>query len=245
MTYNGVITAGGRIDGAFAQQIGTRVKALAPFAGSTFLNRTIAAMRDAGVERIAVVGGDEVRRACSEHVEQIVHESDDGAENLRRALHAWNGEAPLLYATSDMPFITGAALRAFAEAAPPGALALPLTEWDDFTRRFPEAPPFGITLAGQKVVNGGVFAIPADAVPRIESFARRFFDARKSPLQMARLTGPLLLLQFLFKRLSVAQLEIHAQRLLRIPARAVRSAPPELAYDVDVLEEYRYALDHA
>jgi hypothetical protein len=30
--------------------------------------------------------------------------------------------------------------------------------------------------------------------------------------------------------------------LLGIPAHAVRNAPPELAYDVDVLEEYRYAI---
>jgi hypothetical protein len=144
-----------------------------------------------------------------------------------------------------MPFITPPAVRAFIEATPSGTLALPLTEWRDFVQRFPAAPPFGITLAGEKVVNGGVFAVPAGAAPNIEMFARRFFDARKSPLAMARLTGPLLLVQFLVKRLSVAQLQTHAQRLLGVPARAVRAAPAELAYDVDVLEEYRYAIEHA
>jgi hypothetical protein len=126
-----------------------------------------------------------------------------------------------------------------------GTLALPLTEWEDFERRFPHAPPFGITLCGEKVVNGGVFAIPAGGAPRIEAFARRFFDARKSPLRMAQLTGPMLLLQFLLKRLSVAKLQEHAERLLGMQARAVRSAPAELAYDVDILEEYRYAVDRA
>jgi CTP:molybdopterin cytidylyltransferase MocA len=245
VTYNAVITAGGRVNGAFAQTIGTPVKALAPFGGSTFLHRTIAALRDAGVERIAVVGGEEVRAACAGDVEQIVHESEDGAENLRRALHAWNGDAPLLYATSDMPFITGAAIRDFVASTPAGTLALPLAEWSDFERRFPQAPPFGIMLAGEKVVNGGIFALPAGSTSRIESFARRFFDARKSPLRMAQLTGPVLLLQFLFKRLSVAGLQTHAQRLLGIPSRAVRHAAPELAYDVDILEEYRYAIEHA
>jgi GTP:adenosylcobinamide-phosphate guanylyltransferase len=245
MMYSAVITAGGRVDGEFARTIGTRVKALAPFRGSTFLHRTIDALRDAGVERIAVVGGDEVRDACAADVEQVVRESEDGAENLRRALYSWNGDVALLYATSDMPFITAEAVRTFVEATPSGTLALPLTEWGDFERRFPKAPPFGITLAGEKVVNGGVFAIPAGAAPNIDNFARRFFDARKSPLAMARLTGPLLLLQFLLKRLSVAQLQAHAQRLLALPARAVRAAPPELAYDVDVLEEYRYAVEHA
>jgi GTP:adenosylcobinamide-phosphate guanylyltransferase len=244
VNYTAVITAGGRVDGAFAQMIGTPVKALAPFAGSTFLHRTIAALREAGIERVAVVGGDEVRRACAAEVDEVVHESENGAENLRRALYAWNGDAPLLYATSDMPFITASAVREFLAATPDGTLALPLTEWPDFDRRFPGAPPFGITLAGEKVVNGGIFAIPSGAASRIETFARRFFDARKSPIGMARLTGPAFLLQFLFKRLSIAKLQAHAERLLGIRACAVRSAPAELAYDVDILEEYRYALEH-
>lgn len=245
MSYCAVITAGGRVDAAFAEVIGTPVKALAPFAGSTFLQRTISALRDAGIERIAVVGGEEVGLACAGAADRLIPEAADGAENLRRALYAWNGDAPLLYATSDMPFITGASVREFLNASEPSTLTLPLTEWVDFERRFPDAPPFGITLAGEKVVNGGVFAIPALCAPRIEAFAKRFFDARKSPLRMARLTGAALLLQFLFKRLSVAKLQDHAERLLGIRARAVRYAPAELAYDVDVLEEYRYALDRA
>jgi GTP:adenosylcobinamide-phosphate guanylyltransferase len=243
--YVAVITAGGRVDGEFAAVIGTQVKALAPFAGSTLLHRTIAALRGAGIERIAVVGGDEVRRACAHDVEQIVAESAGGAENLRRALYAWDGDAPLLYATSDMPFITAEAVGTFLDRSAADTLALPLTEWRDFERRFPQSPPFGITLAGEKVVNGGIFAVPPGSARRLEAFAKRFFDARKSPLRMARLTGPALLFQFLFKRLSVAKLQQHAERLLQMPARAVRNAPPELAYDVDVLEEYRYAIERA
>lgn len=245
MKYSAVITAGGRVDGEFASVTGTPIKALAPLRGKTFLRITIDALRESGVERIAVVGGAEVRQACAGAVERIVDESARGAENLRRALYAWDTQTPLLYLTSDMPFITAAALQAFLDRVPADTLALPLTEWSDFARRFPGAPPFGITLAGEKVVNGGAFVIPPCAQQRIEEFAMRFFDARKSVWRMARLTGPSLLLQFIFRRLGVAQLESHARRLLGIPALAVRNAPAELAYDVDVLEEYRYAAGQA
>ncbi|HEV3153662.1 MAG TPA: NTP transferase domain-containing protein [Candidatus Baltobacteraceae bacterium] len=241
---NAVITAGGRVDGEFARTIGVSVKALAPFVHSTFLEIAIRAAREAGADRIAVVGGDEVARAAGPDV-RVIREAPSGAENLRLALGAWDHRAPLLYMTSDMPFVTGDAVKTFIAAAPADALALPLTEWPDFSRRFPAAPPFGITLAGEKVVNGGAFLIPPGAAPSIERFATQFFDARKSPLRMAALTGIPLLLQFLLRRLSVARLEEHAQRLLHVPAKAVRQAPPELAYDVDLLEEYRYAVAHA
>lgn len=245
MSFAAVITAGGRVEGEFAREIGTDVKALAPFRGATFLDRTIAALREAGAGRIAVVGGRDVRAACAGSVDRVIDESADGAENLRRALRAWSNGEPLAYLTSDMPFIDACALRAFLSSTPEDALAMPLTEFRDFESRFPGAPPFGITLAGEKVVNGGAFLIPAGCADRIERFATRFFDARKSPLGMARLTGPAFLLQFLCKRLTVAKLEAHAQRLLDVRAVAVRRSPPELAYDVDTYEEYRYAIRQA
>ncbi len=245
MEWSAVITAGGRVDATFAGALGTPVKALAPFRGATFLRRTIDALRAIGVDRIAVVGGAEVRAACERDDVRVIDESSDGAENLRRALRAWDDRAPLLYATSDMPFITADAVRAFLARVPDGTLALPLAEVDAFDKRFPGAPPFGVTLAGETVVNGGLFAIPPGAAQRIEHFAARFFDARKSVWRMARLTGPVLLLQFALRRLGIGQLESHARRLLGVPALAVRDAPPELAYDVDVLEEYRYAVAHA
>jgi len=245
MEYAAVITAGGRVEGEFAAAIGTDVKALAPFLESTLLARTIDAVRDLGIERIAVIGGEAVRAACEQQVQRVIQESASGSENLLRALHAWDNDAPVLYLTSDMPFITSQALRSFIDAVPAATLALALTEFADFERQFPGAPPFGITLAGEKVVNGGAFVIPSRCAQNIERFAVRFFDARKSVWGMARLTGPALLLQFVLRRLSVAKLERHARRLLGIPARAVRNAPPELAYDVDVLEEYRYAVERA
>ena len=61
--------------------------------------------------RIAIVGGSEVRAAFEARVETIVDESPSGSQNLLRALRAWpeDGE-PLIYATSDLPYVSGAAV---------------------------------------------------------------------------------------------------------------------------------------
>ena len=129
------------------------------------------------------------------------------------------------------------------ENAGDGALAVPLTDGDAFERRFPGAPPFGITLGGERVVNGGVFMIPAAAIAPLESVAARIFDARKRPWLMAGLVSPLILLRFLLRSLRISDLESAATRALGVTARAVRGAP-ELAFDVDGLAEYAYARDH-
>ena len=94
------------------------------------------------------------------------------------------------------------------------------------------------------MVNGGVFHIPAGAHTRIEMLAARLFDARKAPWRMASLVGVSFLVRFALRALSIAELETHAQRVLGIPAAAVRDCAPELAYDIDTLAEFRYARDH-
>jgi GTP:adenosylcobinamide-phosphate guanylyltransferase len=240
-----VVTAGGRIDGAFASAAGTRVKALAAVHGMTMLARVLDALRGCGADRIAVIGGDEVRAACGPAVEQLIEESPSGSKNLLRALRAWpeDGE-PLLYATSDLPYINAAAVRDFIERVPEATLGVPLAEFSAYAARFPQAPPTGITLAGERVVNGGVFLLPPDSAPLLAGAATAIFESRKRPWRMASLIGPAALIRFALGRLSVANLEATAHRVLQLPACAVRACAPELAFDVDTAAEYAYATEN-
>ena len=238
-----VITAGGPISGRYAERAGTRVKALAPVHGSTMLGHTIEALRGIGVARIAVVGGDDVRRVCESNVEKIVPDSGTGSGNVLGALEAWPEDGQrLLYLTCDMPFVTAAALQTFVDAVSPAHLSMALCDIDAFLLRFPNAPPFGITLSGEMVVNGGAFLIPAGATTLIRTFATRLFEARKAPWKMASIAGPALLWKFLFGRLAISELEARASKLLGIPVVAARGCAPELGFDADTLEEYEYAL---
>ncbi len=238
-----VITAGGPISGKYAERAGTQLKALAPMRGMTMLARTIEALRAIGVARIAVVGGEEVKRVCASTVEKIVPDAGTGRGNVLGALDAWPEDGQrLLYLTCDMPYVTAAALQTFLDAVPPTHLSMALCDIDAFLLRFPNVPPFGITLNGEMVVNGGAFMIPAGASRPIRSFATRLFEARKAPWKMASIAGPSLLLKFLFGRLAISELERRASGLLGIPVVAARSCAPELGFDADTLAEYEYAL---
>jgi hypothetical protein len=209
------------------------------------LDRMIAALRAAGIAEIAVVGGDEVRAACGSRVDRFVQESPSGSENLLRALRAWPDNERLLYATSDLPYVTDEAICDFKRRVGEGTLAVALSEFGEFSKRFPGAQSFGITLAGERVVNGGLFSIPQGATEQLASIATRFFEARKRPWRMASLVGPGVLVRFLSGRLRVADLEAMALHVLQVPAQALRGCAPELAFDVDTEADYRYACAHA
>lgn len=239
-----VITAGGPIDGAYAAAAGTRVKALAPVRGETMLARAVRAARGAGAREIAVVGGEAVRTVCERDVERVVSAAESGSENVLRALTVWPDNDTLLYMTSDLPYVESSALADFV-ARSGNALTIPLTPCEAFTRRFPGAAGFGIRIGRECVVNGGAFHLPPGTAPGVCAWAQRLFDARKHPLQMARLAGIDLLVRFVLRRLSVESLEGRARRVLGVQMRAVRDCAPELAYDADDAAAYRYACEHA
>jgi GTP:adenosylcobinamide-phosphate guanylyltransferase len=235
-----VITAGGTLNEAFAQALGTPTKALAPFGGRTLLDVAIDACAQAGIEGIAVVGGGEVRRHLRGSDVRVIDADDEGGTNVLRALEAWPGER-FTYLTSDLPFATGTGLSDLIARSEPYALTMGLSALEEFETSFPGAPPQGVALRGERVVNACAFVLAPTAIAPVRGLARRFFDARKSLFALARLLGPALCLRFVTKRLGVADVEAHARRVLGIPVGAVRGADPGLCYDVDTLEEYRYA----
>ena len=235
-----VITAGGRVDGAFAAGIGTGTKALAPFGAGVLLDVVLAAIRGAGIADIAVVGGPDIAAHLQGSGVVPIAAADDGATNVRRALDAWPGD-DLLYATSDLPFVEAAALTAFLSASSAFDLTMPLADGTAYEGAYPGAAPHTTALRDARVAGGSVFYIAAGARTAVRTVAATAFDARKSTFAMARLLGPALLLRFVLRRLRLGDVERRIATVLRVRAAAIRASAPGLCYDVDTLDDYRYA----
>jgi GTP:adenosylcobinamide-phosphate guanylyltransferase len=235
-----VITAGGTVEGSFAEAIGTPVKALARLGARTLLDVAIDACSGAGIEKIAVVGSDAVKAHLAGRDVRVIDAAVDGATNVLRALDAWPEER-FVYLTSDLPFASGPGLADFIRRSEPFALTMALAVNEVYESRFPGAPPNGVALRGERVVNGCAFVLHPTAIGPARAFATRLFDARKSLFALARLLGPTMCVRFMTKRLGVADMERYAQGVLGISVGAVRGADPGLCYDVDTLGAYEYA----
>ena len=240
-----VVTAGGRIDGDFAAAAGTNVKALAPIAASRCCSEL--SMRFAAPARRASpsIGGADVRDGLRRAGRA---RSSTKVPRERRIccarLRAWPDEGgALLYATSDLPYVTAADVGDFAARVEPGALAVALAEFGTFNARFPGAPAPGITLAGERVVNGGLFSIPAGSAASGSPRSQRASSSAQSaladgePRESAGFDP--LLSRHAEHRASRSD---GAQRVTQVPAHAVRNCAPELAFDVDTIAEYRVCL---
>jgi hypothetical protein len=59
---------------------------------------------------------------------------------------------------------------------------------------------------------------------------------------MARLLGPVFLLRFLARRLTIPEAEARASQITGCQCRVLMDADPRLSCDVDHLADYEYAL---
>ena len=239
-----VITAGGLVDGDFAEAIGTRVKALATVGSRVLLDVVLDACAGAGIESVAVVGGAEVRTRLAGRDVRVIDAAVDGGTNVLRALDAWPGER-FVYLTSDMPFANADGLRELIARSGEFALTMALAGVAAYEARFPGAGEHSVALGGERVANGNAFVIGPTAVAPVRAFATKLFHARKSLPRLALLLGPSLCWRFATKQLTIADIEAFGRRRLGVAVGALRDCDPGLCYDVDSLDDYRYACTHS
>ena len=121
--FDVLLPAGGRISGDYARAAGTEIKALISFGGVTVLERTIAALRATNrANRIAVIGPREIENhAATRAADLFAEEGTSGPDNVFRGLEKLgydsNNHARVLAVTTDLPFLSAAALLDFFTAA--------------------------------------------------------------------------------------------------------------------------------
>ncbi|MDR3690138.1 MAG: NTP transferase domain-containing protein [Fimbriimonas sp.] len=251
LTFDAILPAGGLIGPEFAAQVGTSNKALIQFGDKTILERTIASLRETGrVGRIVVAGSDEVRKSESAKLADLtVASGRSGPESILNGLKALlaekNPPAKVVVATTDLPFLTPKLVTDFIDTCPPNVdLCMPLITKSQYQARFPHSHSTFIPLKDDTWTAGNVYLIDVKALESSMPHLEKVFLVRKSKLGMAKMLGPIFLYRFLRKQLTVPMVEAKIKQMLGCTGAPVLNCAPELAYDIDALDDYEYALKH-
>lgn len=236
------------MDEAFASAVGVHHKPLIRFGDQSVLERTVSAIKTAFPGgRIVVVGPESVRHHIAEQVSMALPEADSGPANILLGLD-WlrrTTDGPLgkvLVVTSDLPFLTPESLKTLVSRCDPGAaFSVPLIGRSTFEAAYPDAPATFVPVREGLVTTGCAYLVDAEALERARPHMEAIFARRKSKLAMARLLGPAFVWKLLTKTLTVEDVESKASQILGCKARAVRDSAAELAFDLDYLDDFRYA----
>ena len=255
MSIDAILPAAGRIKDDFAAEVGTELKALIEIGGRTVLERTIDTLRATGrVGRIVVIGPEEVAaHPGSRSADAVLPEGgDSGPDNIIAGLE-WLRETNggrdadrVLVVTTDLPFLTPECIAGYLDSCPEGVgICAPLVDSETFEARFPESQTMYVKLRDGRWTMGCAFLVDPAAVFANRDLIERCFQARKSQFAMAQLLGIGFILRFFAGQLAVADVEERCRGILGCSACAIRDSAPELAFDIDQVEDYRYAVQTA
>lgn len=241
VSFTAVALAGGQLEPDFRAAGYTAVnKAYLKIGDTLMLERVLLALHAAAsISRIRCVTQLQAFREAFGDPRAAGIEIVEPGENLIDSLLAgFDGldpdEMAVLCAT-DIPLATAPAIDAFASKAADIAcdIGYGFVSRDSHMKRYPHIRHTWVKLREGTFAGGGVSVMRPGAARPVADLLKKVTAARKSPLKIAALFSPGLLLRLPFGHVSVTELERQADRISGLTCRGILTDDPELAVNVD------------
>jgi hypothetical protein len=156
-------------------------------------------------------------------------------DSLRNGLAGFPGDDSVAIVTSDLPVLTPAAVDDFVDrvlSIDPDA-GYGCIERGTHEARYPTIPHTWARLRDGTYCGAGLASLKPRALPALERLIEQLGAARKRPVRLASLFGWDVLARFAFGRLTIAQAEQRAGRILGATVRAIVSPYADAGVNVD------------
>jgi len=231
---NAIILAG---NNSTSNPDGIGNKALIKMKGRFMIEYVIDAL--IGVDEICgivVVGpGKELSSVVSTKVNAILDCDGTIMQKLARGMDYLGGDRNLLVCASDIPMLTKEAVNDFImKSYDTGAdFCYPIIEKKTMEEKFPDARKTFVKIREGRFTGGNIFYVNPLIINKTFDIAEKLLDARKNPVKMAGLLGPVFVLGLFTGTLSIKKAEEEFSKITGVRAKAIISQYAEIGYDVD------------
>lgn len=241
------ILAGGDATDRVARAVGVPCKALAEIEGRPLVSWVADALDQAETVG-AVVAVEGPTRALSAAGEpagiRLATAAGPGfMDTMMAAAHAYPDAERILVATGDLPLLRPEVVDGFVRSCQGSRaeVSYPLVREDEFDRAFPGRGKFAVPLREGRFIGTNLVLVTRRFILEEGPVIADTFARRKSVLGMCRMFGWGFVLRLALRRLGVADVERRAAEMLGTELRAIPTAGPEIAFDVDNLADLELA----
>lgn len=244
--FDTVVLAGGGKADSLAASEGVANKAFIMFGRKPLLALILEALDSApSVGKIIVAGPEnELKNLQDEgyHFE-ISAEKATILENLAAAFTMVDRDRLCLVTTGDIPMLNTGAVEKFIGLCAPhdDDLYYPVLSRETCQHGYPDAKRTYVQLKEGYVTGGNLFLIKPAWFLNHRDQLELFISYRKKPLKLLRILPPGLIVKYLLKKLSLADLENFVLGLLDLKVRAVLCECAEIGLDVDKISDLEQA----
>jgi molybdopterin-guanine dinucleotide biosynthesis protein A len=232
------ILAGGLSDDALLAKAGTRERALIPLHGRPMLEYVIEALQGCSTIDEAVIACPadfEVAKRDWNGVPHVAVDGPDPIDSIVAGAKALESVEKVLLCASDLPLLTPEAIDEFVtEGLEADAdCCYPIVEERLIEAEFPGCPRTYVTFRDGRFTSGNIALVARSFVIDQRDKIHQAFGLRKSPLKMASLLGPMMVLGLALGTSSIDGLRQRAAKALGSSVALIKCRHPEIAFDVD------------
>ena len=248
MSWTAVVLAGSRPGrDAFAEQLGTDLKALIPVGGEPMVRRPVRALLESGeVGQVLVMAQepDRIAAALPDDRRISVRRSQGTiAETMLELIDDASVDWPLLVTTADHALLDSVTVEEFCTGSKGADVAIGVVERANLMKRLPATKRTWLPFRGGAYTGANLFALRSRQVAPAVELWRSVEQDRKKAWRVMSILGPLMLASVALRLVSLDEVLGQIGGRLKLSLKAVRLSNPLAGVDVDKAEDHALVED--
>ncbi len=236
MNFDVLVVAGGKNDGALKQISNKEYESLIEIDGKPMVQHVIDAVKKVQeINDIVIVGPEELKNV-TENEYNIITPKGRMINNIKRGIEGLNNDNHILIITSDIPLITPEIIREFLQKCKEEkkfALFYPVISKEINLKRYPEVERTYVHLNEGVFTGGNLVLVSPYIIQGPLDWYNRILSLRKKPLKMSKMLGFKFIVKFIFRKLSISEVEERTSEIIGHECKALILDYPEIGFDVD------------
>jgi len=235
--FNALILAGTKEKGSLEVAEKVDNKALIMIDNKPMVEYIVDALNNSvNIDQILVVGPKkELYPYIGKKVKEILNPGNSILENMEIGLNYFNSDDNLLLLSSDIPLITPEAINEFLEICTKrkAYIGYPIITKENIVKKYPETKRTYIKMKQGVFCGGNIAFFKPDVFFQNKKLIKELFENRKATWKYAKILGLKFILKFLFKTLTMEEIEKRVTDILGYNSIAIMVSYPEIMIDLD------------
>lgn len=235
--FNALVLAGTKEKGPLEIVANVDNKALIMINDKPIIEYVVDALKNTeNIDKVLVVGPkDELYPYIGKKVEKILESGSSILENMEIGLNYFNSKSNLLLLASDIPLITSQAIDEFINKCieRDAYIGYPIITKDDIVKKYPETIRTYVEMKEGTFCGGNIVFFKPEVFFHKRELIKELYDNRKANWKNAKILGFKFIIKFLFKTLTLDEIEKKVTEIVGYKSVAVKISHPEIMIDLD------------
>lgn len=235
--FNALVLAGTKEKGPLEIAENVDNKALIMLDSRPMIDYIVDALNSSeNIDRILVVGPkNELHPYIGKKVDEILNPGNSILGNMEIGLNFFNSADNLLLLSSDIPLITSEAIDEFLEICTKrkAYIGYPIITKEYIVKKYPETERTYVKMKEGIFCGGNIVFFKPEVFFQKKKLIKELFDNRKATWKYVKILGLKFILKFLFKTLTLEEVEKRVTDIIGYNSIAAMISYPEIMIDLD------------